>query len=74
MGKSLCCRDRLHSLASSGGCGCGTIIASASCGGDEPSDNAFRIAKTCGQNLKTFKHAKIWIGRNEILKIHRYLI
>ena len=70
----LLCRVGLLLLASSEEHDSSTVIVAASCGGDEPSDNAFHVAKTWGQLLKTFKHAKVWTGRNEILKIHRYLI
>lgn len=53
---------------------CSTVIAAASCDEEEPSDNAFHATKTWGQFLKTFRNAKMWTGRNEILKIQRYLI
>ena len=70
----LLCHVGLLSFASSEGHDCGRVIVAASYGGDEPSDNAFHVAKTWGELLTAFKHAKIWTSRNEILKIHRYLI
>lgn len=41
----LLCPVGLLSLASSEEHDCGTVIVGASCGGDEPADNAFHVAK-----------------------------